>query len=175
MRERLVFISDGSSSGYRAWHSAMRWDAHAGNSSDMKSPRETAASQSILAGSSRVLILIAARHAMDAAIALRRSSMEVRRNSRSAISRISNRHLFDVARAHSRRRGLHGDGSIPEWLGFESERVQLLGDPRIFDLLRGAQSDHQGDQKTLCLDLPRVARRQNLFEQDPSHAPRADR
>ncbi len=46
-------------------------------------------SQTILSASSRMLTLIAARHAIDAAIARRTWSIETFRSSRSAISRIS--------------------------------------------------------------------------------------
>ena len=50
-------------------------------------------SQFIFSGSRRVLIFIAARQAIEAAIARRKSSSEARRSSLSEISRISNSSL----------------------------------------------------------------------------------
>ena len=124
-------------------------------------------SQSIFAGSSRILILIAARQAMDAAMARRRSSSDARRSSRSEISRISNSTFSTSAGADSRRRRFHRDGAVAERLGFKSQGVQFIGDARIFDLLRRAEADHQGHQQTLRFDAAVRARGQHLLEQNP--------
>ena len=64
------------------------------------------------------------------------------------------------------RRRFHRHRAVAERLGLESQRVQLLGDARVFDLLRGAQADHQGHQQPLALDAALGALGQHLLEQN---------
>jgi hypothetical protein len=75
-------------------------------------------------------------------------------------------HTFDVRRADSRRRRFYSDRAIAKRLRLEPERVQFLGDARIFDLLRRAESNHQRHQQPLRFGMTLFARRQYLLEQN---------
>ena len=129
--------SGGTPSGSRAWSSAGRSGGRAGSSWGNRSAASARSSHSILAASRRMLILMAARQAMEAQMPRRRSSSEAPRSSPSAISRISKRIFSRSAARQRRRRGLHRDGAVAEGLGLEADGVQLVGDARVVDLLLG--------------------------------------
>ena len=82
-----------------------------------------------------MLILMAARQAIEAAMPRRRSSSDTLRSSLSAISRISNRIFSRSPWPDGGGRGFHRDGAVAERLGLEAGCVQFVGDARVFDLL----------------------------------------
>jgi hypothetical protein len=103
-----------------------------------------------------MLILIAARHAMVAAIDRRNSSIEARRNSLSAISRISNR-AFSISPARSPAGADFTamvrlpNGSLSNPSAFSSSAI------RAYSICCAAVSE---------IDFALVALRQHLFEQN---------
>ena len=114
-------------------------------------------SHSILAASRRVLILMAARQAMDAQMPRRRSSSEAPRSSPSAISRISNRIFSRSGGADGGGRGFYGDGAVAERLGLEAGGVQLVGDAGVIDLLLGVSCTISGISRR-CISTRPAAR-----------------
>ena len=92
-------------------------------------------SQFIFVWSRRMLILMAARQAMEAAMPRRRSSTEALRSSCLGDFEDLVDDLLEVGGAHVGGRGFHGDGAVAEGLGLEARGVQLVGDARVLDLL----------------------------------------
>ncbi len=84
-----------------------------------------------------MLILIAARQAILAAIPRRRSARETLLCLTLGHFENFKHQLFDLSRSHARRRAFHRDGAVAERLRIETGTLQFVGDARIFDLLRG--------------------------------------
>ena len=123
----------------------------------------SASSQSILFCSSGMLTLMAAWHAMEAAmrarIFSRFSDCSSRENWSSNSCSICSTAAASMPAGH-----LHGHAAGAEGLGFESVVLQFVRNFREHRLLRGRQLQHDRHEKALAFYLLRCALFQHSFE-----------